>query len=1334
MKKIYLLLLAALMTCLPLSTKAAEETVFDDATTTYASQVPFYPSYGDTEGTKSQMIFPKEYLTNLSGNNLTALRFYGSSNFAWGSGSKAGTVPTLTIRLKEVDETSLSGFLSDLTTVYTGQPEKGTKELYMEFDDVFPYSGEHNLLVEVEVTTAGGYQTGGGFINKLVEGGLSYYHYSSTNASSGALPKTTFTYESGAPVTCPKPTDLTQDALSGTAVSYSWTRGGDETEWQYICLPAADAVDWEDAAVVTTTSASAAIDNLEPLTSYKFYVRAKCSAEDQSNEVSAAFKTPCAALSAVGYTEGFESFAPGNYTETGLQCWDELNLAHGSSYSYPQVYVNTNSSYIKSGNHSLYFVSGGTYAYVILPPFEGSLNGLQVTFSHKEESASNSGYITLGYMTDVTDANTFVVLNKCSRSTGWQEEVVNLAGLPDGARLAFSYGGGSNNYYAGIDDISIAAAPSCLKPATLTAEATPDGAVLNWTGDEDTRYQWCVVEKDAEATGWELLDANVFTKTITGLTTGTAYDVYVRQYCSESDWSEALQATFTPAVNAPANVHTTALEAHSATIAWDEVAGISRYQYLCVAKDGEADWEGAVLISETGVALSELTAATGYDFYVRSYFSESAQSSATKYSFTTDCDTYSLPFAENFDAEAIPNCWAVNNSSNGKWAVYTYTDESYSGYSMRFAGKSSNSATLQSPAVELSDKALLRFQWKNSSGLSTTMQISKDGGANKEPLSCNLSTAQTKYAEQVVDLSAYAGETIILYWVATAPSGSSQRYAYIDALTISIKPVAAPTDLAVEPASGSATVTWVSEEGPWALRYREIGAEDWTVVTDLAETTKTLEGLTNGTTYEVQVQATPTANRQSDWTEPVEFTPEACASVETVTFGDATYNSVEVSWTTSGAGTWDLRYRAGTGEWTTLSSLDALSHTLTGLTTLAAYTVQVKASCGDEWIAADGTFTPVYSQPATAGVADATDATAVASWAAVADAPDGYQYIVAAKDAAPDWTEAEATTELTAQLTGLEALTEYDFYVAAVYGANRGEATKSSFQTIAITPRNLQQEGEATTSAATFTWEAQGTATRWQWSLDNTVWSEPLTELTATADELEAGTVYTFYVRSYYNETAQSEAISLPFHTACAAAELPFEETFESEGKPLCWESEAWSETAAAGKWTRDNSYAHSGYALRFGAKFTGSAAISSPAILLDKQATLTFYLRNSYGNPANYISGRVVVADMENDENKIETSFGNYSADNLTMQTVELAALEGRTVVVTFEVTGVGTGVSGNPALYIDEVAVQAVPEDPTAVENVRSDVQWTKVLRDGQLYLMYEGTMYDVRGAVVK
>ena len=61
----------------------------------------------------------------------------------------------------------------------------------------------------------------------------------------------------------------------------------------------------------------------------------------------------------------------------------------------------------------------------------------------------------------------------------------------------------------------------------------------------------------------------------------------------------------------------------------------------------------------------------------------------------------------------------------------------------------------------------------------------------------------------------------------------------------------------------------------------------------------------------------------------------------------------------------------------------------------------------------------------------------------------------------------------------------------------------------------------------------------------------------------------------------------------------------------------------------------------------------------------------------------------------------------------------------------------ANNPAACTQTYAVRLVKDytdTPTGVENVQRDnVQCTKVLRDGQIYLMYKGTMYNVQGKAV-
>jgi hypothetical protein len=74
------------------------------------------------------------------------------------------------------------------------------------------------------------------------------------------------------------------------------------------------------------------------------------------------------------------------------------------------------------------------------------------------------------------------------------------------------------------------------------------------------------------------------------------------------------------------------------------------------------------------------------------------------------------------------------------------------------------------------------------------------------------------------------------------------------------------------------------EATAWNLRYRKVAGEGeeeqaWTVVNNLIDRSKSIEGLTALTKYEAQVQAVFPEDKLSDWTSPLVFTT-ACCPVE----------------------------------------------------------------------------------------------------------------------------------------------------------------------------------------------------------------------------------------------------------------------------------------------------------------------------------------------------------------------------------------------------------------------------------------------------------------------
>lgn len=486
---------------------------------------------------------------------------------------------------------------------------------------------------------------------------------------------------------------------------------------------------------------------------------------------------------------------------------------------------------------------------------------------------------------------------------------------------------------------------TCARPSKLTAEATPDGGVFSWQGEEEAQFQVCVVATGEEAAGWKLLEANGYTYTVKGLAAGTTYDFYVRTYCSESEQSTAVKATFTPVCNAPAKVDISELTHNSVSLTWSAVAGISKYQYLCLPADSTPNWEDVKEVETLTVTVDTLQPSTTYDFYVRSYFNAETQSEATKVSFTTNCVAEALPYVETFDKATLPACWEVSNVSNAKWQMYTYGDEGKSGYCLQFSSRSGATATLKTPAIELSEKALLKFYWKNSSAISVKLQISTNGGSTKTDIDTDLSSTQSTLVQKTIDLSEYAGETVTLYFVASN-STSSNRYIYLDELSVTVKPCEMPKQLKADASSTGAVVTWAagSDEAEWNLRYRAVGDEDWKEVKELAEPTYTLSGLVSGTEYEVQVQSSCSTDKQSGWTASAIFTPQ-CPVPSNLRVSQITDTEALVTWDGTEA-TYNLQYREkNTEAWTTLSAIEGKETLLNELSGTTSYEVQVQSAC-----------------------------------------------------------------------------------------------------------------------------------------------------------------------------------------------------------------------------------------------------------------------------------------------------------------------------------------------------------------------------------------------------
>ncbi len=249
-------------------------------------------------------------------------------------------------------------------------------------------------------------------------------------------------------------------------------------------------------------------------------------------------------VSAQVLNEGFEdtSFPPDGWSTihvSGSVNWIRSTTKHSGEAS---AYVN--------------YASAGHENYLVTPklaPVAGD------TLSFYVASQSYGGTtLTIEVSTTGVNASDFTVLETYTTGSSgtigttspssWVEKRIGLDSyVGQNIYVAFHVvdADGSAVYLDDVTGVSLYV-PSCVKPATLeVSDITTESATLSWTaGGTETQYQYVVVAAGATV---DWTGVNVFsntTVTLQGLNANTAYDFYVRSYCSESDQSDAKMISF----------------------------------------------------------------------------------------------------------------------------------------------------------------------------------------------------------------------------------------------------------------------------------------------------------------------------------------------------------------------------------------------------------------------------------------------------------------------------------------------------------------------------------------------------------------------------------------------------------------------------------------------------------------------------------------------------------------------------------------------------------------------------------------------------------------------
>ena len=269
-KKVFSLMMTLVLAFLGVA-RADELTVYDGTTTN--GYVPVYGFYADAY-LKAEFVMPADDLADMTGAVINSMTFYASqSSVSWGAAN-------FQVFLTEVSDATISAFNGPGTVVYEGALSIVDGQMFIEFAEPYQYDGG-NLLIGVYNTVEGSYVSSSWYGVSATGASVQGYSYSSLDGVSPTqrnfLPKTTFEYSGGTPITCPKPTGLTATLVPGNSsqITLSWTENGDAAQWQ-ICF------DDDETQLITTTTNPSTLTGIVPDMPYTAKVRAYCDANDQS--------------------------------------------------------------------------------------------------------------------------------------------------------------------------------------------------------------------------------------------------------------------------------------------------------------------------------------------------------------------------------------------------------------------------------------------------------------------------------------------------------------------------------------------------------------------------------------------------------------------------------------------------------------------------------------------------------------------------------------------------------------------------------------------------------------------------------------------------------------------------------------------------------------------------------------------------------------------------------------------------------------------------------------------------------------------------------------------